>query len=138
MSGFLSALLAQGVTTTYRFQRGFLLGEKQWHRIGESVDDGAYVLVVGTDPRHAGHGYAGKLLRYQLEQHQKTYPGVAVYLETATDHAQRVYERLGFKEMCREQEKLPGVDEQGCKLGPGVKDEEPYFALRCMKFDGVK
>ena len=94
--------------------------------------------MLGTDPMHAGHGYAGKLLKRQIEQHQKTRPEVPVYLETATDHAQKVYERLGFKELGREPEKLPGVDKRGCKLGPGVKAEESYFALRYMKFEAAK
>ncbi|KAK4623073.1 uncharacterized protein CLAFUR5_06851 [Fulvia fulva] len=111
MSGWLSVLLAQSVTTTYRFQRGYLKGEKMWQRLGEPVDDGTYVLILGTDPRHAGHGYAGKLLQHVLEQHEKAHPGVPVYLETATDHAQRVYERLGFQEMWREQEKQQKMDQ---------------------------
>lgn len=86
----------------------------------ETYENGAFVLVPGTDPAHSEHGYAVQLLRWQIEQHRQEFPAAPVSLETAKDHAQRVYERLGFEEMAREQVNLPGVDERVCKLPEDV------------------
>ncbi|KAI5363786.1 putative GNAT domain, acyl-CoA N-acyltransferase [Septoria linicola] len=144
LSGWISAFLRLGLKTAYRFREDFELGERLWPPVlkplGERYDTGAYVLVVGTNPEHAGHGYAGRLLQWRLERHDRECPKVPVYLETATDHAQRVYERLGFEEMVRKRVMLPSVDERGCKLDLSIKTDQPdgadkpYFALRCVRY----
>ena len=140
-SGWISSFVKLGPKSAYRFRQGHVLAEKLWppvlQPLNEKYETGAYVLVLGTNPEHAGHGYAGKLLQWQIEKYRPAFPRAPIYLETATDPAQRVYERLGFKEMKREQMKLPGVDERGCKATkvPGQDDREMewYFALRCMR-----
>lgn len=141
ISGWLAALFRLGARTAYRFQNGYLLGEKLWHpalvAFGERYQDGAYVLVVGTDPSHAGHGHAAKLLQWQISRQKEESPAVPVYLETASDYAQRVYEKLGFEEVTRGQMNLQGVDERGCRISDNKGKPEdatssgaPYFALR--------
>lgn len=71
-----------------------------------------------TDPEHAGHGYAIQLLKWRLLQHEEQAPEVPVLLETASDYAQKIYERLGFRELSRKRFVLNGVDAQGLKA-PG-------------------
>lgn len=138
MSGWLKSLFLMGPRTTYRFQSTFLLGEKNWPKVlkplGLKEHDGAYCILLATDPSHAGKGYAGKLLKWQIDRHAEQLPGVPVYLETATDYGQRVYEKIGFKEMTRVQVELD-VDEQGFRMpheGADGARQQPYLALRLM------
>ncbi|KAK1089597.1 hypothetical protein LTR48_000357 [Friedmanniomyces endolithicus] len=64
--------------------------------------EGAYVQILATDPIHAGEGYSEALLRWQVEQHQRGLPNAPIFLETVADYSQRVYERVGFKELARQ------------------------------------
>ena len=76
------------------------------------------MFIIGTDTKHTGHGYARMLLQWQIEQHGRQFPGVPVFLDTSTDYGQRVYERLGFRELGRKHMTLE-VDADGFKPGAG-------------------
>lgn len=77
--------------------------------------DGAYVEILGTDPAQTGHGYGAGLLEWQIEQHRRSHPHVAIFLDTNSDYAQKVYEKLGFVEINRGTLSAK-IDKHGCKF----------------------
>lgn len=144
MSGCIFLPFKLGLRAAYRSRYNYRFAEALWHPVlessGEQLQAGGNVLVLGTDPSHAGHGYAAQLLQWQIERHREESPGVPIYLETATDHAQKVYERLGFEEKARGGVHLRGVYEQGLKLpklsgsrNDGKVVAEPCFVWRCLR-----
>lgn len=97
--------------------------------------EGAFVQILGTDSKHAGKGLAKGLLQWQIEKHRQK--GVAagritpVFLDTAGDYQQTVYERLGFQILGRQ--RVPAnVDAQGLKQQEGVTHAPQDFFLRVM------
>ena len=97
---------------------------------GVQQSHGAYVWVVGTDPAHAGHGYAAGLLKWQIENFRMDNPKVPIYLETSTDHAQRVYERLGFRELGRNTFDLE-IDQNGFRKARAQHQPENFDKVKC-------
>jgi GNAT superfamily N-acetyltransferase len=59
-------------------------------------DDCGFVLLIATDPQFARMRYGAQLLQWQIKRHRKEFPGMPVVLDTTTNQAQKVYERLGF------------------------------------------
>jgi ribosomal protein S18 acetylase RimI-like enzyme len=60
-----------------------------------------YLPLIGVDPACQGRGYGSALLRYALEQIDRT--GVAAYLESSNPRNVPLYERQGFDVLGRVQ-----------------------------------
>lgn len=101
-SGFISAVLrCFGLIGAYRlwyFENELSkLYARALDPLGIKQEDGAFVQIIATDPGHAGHGYSGGLLRWQIYRHRKSSSeDIPVLLDTVSDFGQKVYERLGF------------------------------------------
>jgi GNAT superfamily N-acetyltransferase len=54
-----------------------------------------YLPLIGVDPTSQGRGYGSALLRYALEQVDRT--GAPAYLESSNPRNQPLYERHGFE-----------------------------------------
>lgn len=67
----------------------------------KSKKDGAYVLILGTDPNYRGKGLSSKLLRWRIEQHKVESPQRPIFIETDYDRTAKLYERVGFREIGR-------------------------------------
>lgn len=83
------------------------------------------MFIVAADPKARGKGYASQLLREQITIHRVQFPGTPVVLDTTTDQAQRVYEKMGFRELGRRRMQT-GADWRGIKLGKGQEDDGQY------------
>lgn len=103
-----------------------------------SRHQGAFVQILGTDPKHAGKGLARGLLQWQVDQHQQQCldEGTAtpVFLDTAGDYQQMLYERLGFQ-LLGKQRVPANVDAQGLKKQEGLAQAPQEFYLRVMMMD---
>lgn len=107
--------------------------------LSSPVAQGAYVQILGTDPAQSGHRYAEQLLTWQLAQHQKAEPTVPVYIETNTEYAQRIYERVGFRELGRAIVET-GTNADGYQVGKKLQGQEleavnNRHVSRAMVFD---
>lgn len=88
-----------------------------------------------------GKGYASRLLAWQIDRYQEGYSVVSseqktakvpsVYLEATEDYTQKIYERLGFRELGRTS-MLLRVDKKGLKT-KGTKKES--FDIRAMRLE---
>lgn len=58
-----------------------------------------YLPLIGVDPTSQGRGYGSALLRYALEQVDRT--GAAAYLESSNPRNVPLYERQGFEVLGR-------------------------------------
>lgn len=116
-SGMLRSILRLGVVSTYRLLSFQLLIDRLFSRgvrdLPFTQHDGAYVEILGTDPTAAGHGYGSMLLDWQIERHWRLFPKSPVFLDTNSDYAQRVYERLGFIQIGKGTLEAR-IDEYGC------------------------
>ncbi len=118
-SGFIHALLGFGPTGAYHFLyfEYCLAGlyRRTVRPLGyRNKDEGGFVQIVATDPAHRGVGFAAALLGWQIEQHKRMYPGVPVFLDTAGEYQQKVYGRVGFRELGRHHLGV-NVDKQGLR-----------------------
>ena len=107
-SGFLTALLWLGVRGAYRFvffeyTLSRLYGRTLASLGYKSRSEGAFVQILATDPTYGGKGLSAGLLEWQIEKHVCLYPGTPVFLDTSADYSKRVYERVGFRELGRQQ-----------------------------------
>lgn len=79
-------------------------------------------LMVASNPRYAGKGYASKLMKHILDQHFDQYPDRPVFLDTSTAGGVRAYERLGFKLLAQTPVETD-TDEHGIRLTKPVSAE---------------
>lgn len=91
--------------------------------------------ILGTDPAHAGKGLSAGLLRWQIEQYRQQClvkdNFTPVFLDTAGDYQQKLYEKMGFRALGRHKLQVK-VDEGGLKGSTGgLRD----FFLRVMMLD---
>jgi GNAT superfamily N-acetyltransferase len=137
-SGWLRALFRLGLTGILR-RKHFksTLGElyaRLLSPLGYRKPDGGFVSIIGTDPSHAGHGYAASLLDWQIQRHQQQYPGAPVFLHTVSEFAQKVYERIGFVYLGRQQIDIGSRDQFGCRYQhpPEQESGKPEFFQRVL------
>ena len=141
-AGWFNAWRRFGVTGIYRFWKYEDSVSSLYARTlsprGYRQSEGAFVQIIGTDPVHAGKGYSSLLLRWQIEQHFQLCPETPVFLDAAADYAQRVYERIGFRELGRQPLKLGGVDSNGFQITADPDAElysEDKYVQRVMMLD---
>ncbi|KAK3112038.1 hypothetical protein LTR53_012103 [Teratosphaeriaceae sp. CCFEE 6253] len=117
-SGVIRAVLGFGITGIYRllsfqdFTKA--LYTSSLPQLGIQHEDCGYVWILCTDPEHAGHGHAEKLLIWEVKRHHERSPTVAALLDTATGYAVKVYERVGFSVIATKQMRLD-VDGNGLR-----------------------
>ncbi|KAK3613284.1 hypothetical protein LTR56_027975 [Elasticomyces elasticus] len=115
-SGVIRAVLGFGITGIYRllsFQDlTKALYTSSLPQLGIQHEDCGYVWILCTDPEHAGHGHAEKLLIWEVKRHHERFPTVPALLDTATAYAVKVYERIGFRVIATKQMRLE-VDGKG-------------------------
>ena len=104
-SGWFRAWFAYGLVGMYRlwYYENTLasLYARTLAPLGYRQTDGAFVQIIATAPGHAGKAYSTSLLEWQIEQHKERSQGIPVFLDTATDYGQAIYERIGFRELGR-------------------------------------
>ena len=124
-----------GVTATwhlYTFERDLeALSASLLSPLGYKKDDCGFVLLIGTDPQFKGKGYAAQLLQWQIKRHREGFPGVPVVLDTTTDQAQKVYEKIGFRYLGKRRVET-GTDSDGIKLAKGAIAPEEVFEQRVL------
>ena len=89
-----------------------------------------FVQMIAANQECAGKGYASALLKWQVEQHFKEFPGQPVILDTTTESGIRAYTRLGF-ELLAEKALDTGTDAGGIPLKKDA-DEATREAARKM------
>ncbi|KAK4495137.1 hypothetical protein PRZ48_013464 [Zasmidium cellare] len=97
--------------------------------------EGAFVQIIGTDPSHAGKGLSAGLLRWQIERHRQECLAngkfTPVFLDTAGEYQQKVYERMGFQALGKQKLRV-SVDDGGLK---GAVEAPRDFFLSVMMLD---
>ncbi len=68
----------------------------QWNIQSKSC---AKVQIIGTDPKHAGHGYGSALLKHKLDKMDQDSSSVPIIVDTATPYARKMYARAGFRDL---------------------------------------
>ena len=84
-----------GVMRSFDERRKELVPEPHW-----------YLMALGTDPQHQGHGFGSALVRAGLQRAERD--GTPVYLETESEINVPFYQRLGFEVI--EEMTLPQFD----------------------------
>ena len=99
---------------------------RRFKRLGENIDAAFprepvwYLCVVGLAPEAQDQGHGAALLGPGLARVDAD--AGAAYLETATDRAARLYERLGFTTIEAEARLLPGGPPQRRMLRPASRN----------------
>lgn len=122
-SGFLAALRGYGMAGIYRVN--FVFEANIMRMFNEAhVDERecGFVQMLAANPQAAGKRYASQLLKWQVAQHQRGYPGIAVVLDTTTVQGIRTYTRLGFEEIGRIAVST-GTDAVGIKLPKDANED---------------
>ena len=121
-SGFLSLILPwnYGFGAFHRIDDIFeanikkMFGETLGPR-GINDHNCGFMQMIASNQAYAGKGYASALLKWQIEQHFKDFPGKPVVLDTTTEQGIRAYQRLGF-ELLAERPVDTGTDGGGFLL----------------------
>jgi len=127
-SGFLYVLLRYGLTAIwhlYCFERDLeTLNLSVLSPLGYKREGCGFVFMLAANPEYRGKSYAALLLQREIQVHREHFPGVPVVLDTTTDQALRVYERLGFRELGRR--RIEAVtDAEGIKVPDAERIKVP-------------
>ena len=94
-----------------------------------SRNHGSFVQILGTSPDFTGMGLSARLLQWQIAASGQ----MPVFLDTAGDYQQKVYEKLGFKLLGKRTLDIVKIDDNGLyTTQPGRADR---FILRVMMLE---
>jgi len=89
----------------------------------------AKVQLIGTDPKHAGHGYGTALLKHKLDKMDQDSPSVPIILDTATPLARKMYARAGFRDLGEIPIAVGECDAFGLTITSAVKETNAEMCL---------
>jgi GNAT superfamily N-acetyltransferase len=76
-------------------------------------------LLLATASGYTGKGCAGRLMEEQIRLHKESFPGIPIVVDTSSERAMKLYEKLGFRFLGKTRIET-GTDAEGIKLAQGV------------------